>query len=266
MVSAIRTLLLVLSTVGTVMFGAAFFASLLNAGYVEEVAKGIIRHQVEKKVNEKIDALDDKFLSTKAGALIKKHAGEAEAARQQLKEKVPERIAAVIAEMRNLDCECRIKIANLFRDGFESQIARAVQIQERLTSLIRTKYMEVANKLTREFRIFTGTNALIFALLGVAAFFKRGAGPHLVLPALVLVLAATVTGYLYLFNQNWLQTILFSAYVGFTYILYLSIVFALLCTSLRRPIQPGEGYRAVAQFHRGQHSGASMLSKVAESR
>lgn len=232
MVSTIRTLLLVISAIGAALFGAAFFTSLLNAGYVEEIAKDIIRHQVEKKVHEKIDALDDRFLSTKAGALIKKHTEEAESARRQLKEKIPERIAAVIAEMRKLDCECRKKIENHFRDGFESQIARAFQVQERLTSLIRTKYMETAEKLTREFRIFTGTNALIFALLGIAAFFKRDAGLHLVLPALALVLAATVTGYLYLFNQNWLHTILLSDYVGFAYILYLSIVFAFLCDVL----------------------------------
>ena len=232
MLSASRTLLLVFSAVGTVLFGAAFFASLLNAGYVEEIAKDIIRHQVEKKVHEKIDALDDKFLSTKAGALINKYAEEAGTARQQLKEKVPERISAVIAEMRNLDCECRKKIENRFRDGFESQIARAFKAQERLTSLIRTKYMEIAEKLTREFRIFTGTNALIFALLGIAAFFKRGAGLHLVLRALALVMAATAMGYHYLFNQDWLHTILFSDYVGFTYLLYLSIVFAFICDVL----------------------------------
>lgn len=211
------------------LFGAAFFTSLLNAGYVEEIAKDIIRRQVEKKVHEKIDALDEKFLSTKAGALIKKHIEEVETARRQLKEKLPERIAAVIAEMRNLDCECRKKIENHFREGFESQIVRASQAQERLTSLIRAKYMETAEKLTREFRIFTGTNALIFALLGISAFLKQGAGRHLVPPALVLVVASTVTGYLYLFNQNWLHTILFSDYVGFTYILYLSVVFAFLC-------------------------------------
>ena len=230
--STIRTLLLVFSAIGTVLFGAAFFTSLLDVGYVEAIAKDIIRHQVEKKVHEKIDVLDDKFLSTKAGALIKKHVEEAEAAKRQLKEKVPERISAVIAEMRNLDCECRKKIENHFRDGLETQIAWAFQAQERLTSLIQTKYMETAEKLTREFRIFTATNALIFALLGIAAFFKRGAGLHLILPALALVLAATVTGYLYIFNQNWLHTLIFSDYVGFTYILYLSIVFAFLCDVL----------------------------------
>jgi hypothetical protein len=228
-VNVIRTLLLIVSALGTVLFGAAFGTSLLNPGYVEDIAKDIIRRQVEKKVHEKIDTLDEKFLSTKAGALIKKHAEEAEAARQKIKEKVPERIAAVIAEMRNLDCECRKKIENHFREGFEFRIAAASQAQERLTSLIRTKYMEIAAKLTREFRIFTGTNALIFALLGIAAMFKQDAGRHLLLPALVLIVASAITGYLYLFNQNWLHTILFSDYVGLTYIIYLSIVFAFLC-------------------------------------
>jgi hypothetical protein len=227
--SAIRTFLLLLSAVGTMLFGAALVTSLLNPGYVEETAKEIIRRQVERKVHEKIDALDEKFLSTKAGALINKHAEEAETARRQLKEKTPEKIAAVISEMRNLDCECRKKIENHFRDGFESKIVMASQAQERLTSLIRTKYMETAEKLTREFRIFTGINALVFALLGIAAFLKQGSGRHLILPALVLVVASTVTGYLYLFNQDWLHTILFSDYVGFTYILYLSMVFAFLC-------------------------------------
>ncbi|MBI2307901.1 MAG: hypothetical protein HYU78_11430 [Rhodocyclales bacterium] len=227
--SVIRALLLLLSAVGTMLFGAALVASLLNPGYVEETAKEVIRRQVEKKVHEKIDALDEKYLSTKAGALINKHAQEAEIAQRQLKEKIPEKIAAVISEMRDLDCECRKKIENHLREGFESQIVIASQAQERLTSFIRTKYMETAEKLTREFRIFTGINALVFSLLGIAVFFKQGAGRHLILPALVLVVASTITGYLYLFNQNWLHTILFSDYVGFAYILYLSMVFAFLC-------------------------------------
>jgi hypothetical protein len=211
------------------LFGASLVTSLLNSGYVEETAKEIIRRQVEKKVHEKVDALDEKFLSTKAGALIKKYAEKAETARRQLKEKLPEKIATVISEMRNLDCECRKKIENQFREGFESQIVMTSLAQERLMSLIRTKYMETAEKLTREFRIFTGMNTLVFALLGIAAFLKQAAGRHLILPALVLMVASTVTGYLYLCNQNWLHTILFSDYVGFTYILYLSMVFAFLC-------------------------------------
>jgi len=227
-VKTLRTLLLAISAVGTLLFGAAFATSLASPGYVEEIAKNIIRHEVEKKVHEKIDALDEKFLASKAGALIQKHAQEAEQARRQLRDKVPERIAAVIAEMRNLDCECRRKIESHSRAGLEWTIAKAAQAQERLTALIRSQYMEVASRLTREFRIFTGANALVFAVLGVAVWARRGAGWHLVPAALVLVAAAGATGYLYLFQQNWLHTVLFSDYVGWAYFAYFGAVFALL--------------------------------------
>lgn len=226
--AAVRSLLLLVSSVGVLLFGTAFFTSLANPGYVEEIAKNIIRHEIEKRVHEKIDALDGKFLAGKAGALIQKHAEEAEQARRQIREKVPERIAAVIAEMRNLDCECRKKIENQARAGLEWTFAKAAQAQERLTALIRSHYMEVATRLTREFRIFTGANALVFAFLGVAAFVKRGAGWHLAPTALVLVAAAVATGYLYLFQQNWLHTVLFGSYVGWAYFLYLAVVFAFL--------------------------------------
>lgn len=226
--SALRAVLLIVSAAGSLLFGAAFLTSLANPGYVENIAKDIIRHEVEKRVHEKVDALDEKFLAGKAGVLVQKHAEEAEQARRQIREKVPERIAAVIAEMRNLDCECRKKIAIHSRAGLEWTIARAAQAQERLTSLIRSQYMEVAARLTCEFRIFTGANALVFALLGVAAWLRRGAGWHLVPAALVLVAAAGATGYLYLFQQNWLHTVLFSDYVGWAYFAYLGAVFALL--------------------------------------
>lgn len=226
--AAVRSSLLLVSSVGVLLFGAAFLTSLANPGYVEDIAKSIIRHEVENRVHEKIDALDEKFLAGKAGALIQKHAEEAEQARRQIREKVPERIAAVIGEMRNLDCECRKKIENQARAGLEWTLAKAAQVQERLTALIRSHYMEVATWLTREFRIFTGANALVFAFLGVVAFVKRDAGWHLVPAALVLVGAAVVTGYLYLFQQNWLHTVLFSDYVGWAYFAYLGAASAFL--------------------------------------
>ena len=66
---SIRYLLLTVGLIGASLFGVAFVTSILNPGYVEEVAKDIIRIQVERKTHEKIDAIDAKFLSGKAGAL-----------------------------------------------------------------------------------------------------------------------------------------------------------------------------------------------------
>lgn len=218
----------VIGVIGALVFGASFLVSYLNPVFVEQTAKRIIRHEVEKQTHEKIDAIDAAFLNSKAGAFVQNYATGIAAAKQHLKDGLPQRIASVIAEMQNLDCECRKKIETSISDGFKLQIGAASLATERLNTLIRTKYMETAGKLTREFRIFTGTNTLVFALLAFAALIKKRAGFHLVLPATVLLIAAGLTAWLYLFNQNWLHTLVFNDYVGFAYIGYLGIVFAFL--------------------------------------
>ncbi len=224
-----RVSVLLLGIIGCLLFTAAFVVSLLSPGFVEQIAKDLIRYQVEKKVHEKLASLDANFLVKKAERFAKGHADEIALAKSQLAEQLPARIADVIAEMRNLDCECRNKIESSIREGFEWRIANASQLQARLTTLIRSKYMETAAHLTREFRIFTATNALVFGLLILAVLLKRQAGLLLLPSAIVLLAAATITAYLYLFKQNWLHTLVFNDYVGFAYVGYLAVVFAFLC-------------------------------------
>jgi hypothetical protein len=74
----------------------------------------------------------------------------------------------------------------------------------------------------REFRIFTASNAIAFALLVAITLIRRAATLQLFLVALVVVGAVMVTGGLYLFNQNWLHTIVFGDYVGMAYAAYLA--------------------------------------------
>jgi hypothetical protein len=221
--------LLLVSMVGTMVFGTLFVTSILNPGYVEVVAKEIIRREVEKSIHAKIDALDASYLTGKATALLKRQQAEIETARQLLEAKLPRLLATVIANMQYLDCECRRNIEKNIRIGVETYIAGIVEAQKKLTILIQARYMDVAQKLVHEFRIFTGTNALVFALLGLGAFVKRSAGLQLIPPALVLIASATITGHLYLFSQNWLQTILFNDFAGSMYVVYISVVFAALC-------------------------------------
>ncbi len=225
----VRWFALILGIVGGLLFGFAFVASVTNPGFVEQLAKNIIRYEVERKVQEKIEAIDSAFLSSKAAVFAKGYAEEVEQIKRLLTQQLPTRLAKVIAEMRDLDCECRKKIETNIRDGFEWRIASASSAHERLTTLIRSKYMDTATQLTREFRIFTGTNAIVFALLLVAVFVKRQAGLHLLPSALVLLAAGAITAYFYLFNQNWLHSLVFNEYVGLAYIGYLAGAFALLC-------------------------------------
>ncbi|MDR2128388.1 MAG: hypothetical protein LBP52_04915 [Burkholderiaceae bacterium] len=225
----VRRIAWVLGVLGCLFFSSAFVASMVNPGFVEQVAKNIIRYEVEKRVREKVDAIDSNFLGSRAASLVKNYSKDIEQAQSLLAAQLPARLAEVIAEMQNLDCECRKKVEANIRSGFGWQIASASAAREHLTALIRSGYMETAHQVIREFRIFTGTNAVVFALLLVALFVKRQAGLHLLPAAIALLAAASITAYLYLFQQNWLHTLVFSDYTGLAYIAYLGTAFALLC-------------------------------------
>lgn len=120
MVAFIRHLALGLGMIGCLFFSSAFVASLVKPGFVEQIAKTVIRYQVEKEVNEKIDAIDAQFVKKKASFFVQNYAQEAAKIKRQLSEKLPEHVAAVLAEMQNLDRECRKKIESSIRDGLDS--------------------------------------------------------------------------------------------------------------------------------------------------
>lgn len=224
----IRHMALALGLIGCALFGLAFAVSIANPGLVEKTAKSVIRYEVEKKVRAKIDAIDGGFLAKKAGALSRGYADEITQTQRLLAQNLPAQLARVIAEMQDLDCACRNKVETHIRTGMEWRIASAAAAQERLALLIRTQYLETADQLIREFRIFTGTNALVFAFLFVAVVLKRQAGIHFLPASIVLLASAGMTAYLYLFSQDWLHTLVFGDYVGLSYIAYLVGAFALL--------------------------------------
>ena len=224
----LRPLVLLLGSIGLVFFASAFLASFTHPLFVEGIAKEVIRLQVELIVKEKVSAIDDNFLIAKAALLFKDKAEEVADLQRQISQKIPQKVAKVIAEMADLDCACRKKIEAGIYEQLQFRGLSAKHAQEKLTALIRQKYLSTAAALTREFRIFTGTNALILVFLVAAILIKRKANIHLVPIALVLLVSATVTAYLYLFNQNWLHTLLFSDFVGFAYVGYFGIASAFL--------------------------------------
>ena len=223
-----RVFINIIAFAGLALFGSAFIASYVKPGLVETLARDAIRSEVERRVSERIDALDGGRLAEMAKGLSGRNALEIAELKRKLAEGLPQKVAAIAAQMGNIDCECRKAIEKSMTGILERRVTDLSRVNERLELLIRTQYMGVAESLTREFRTFTGANALVFSLLAFAALLRRRAGLQLVLPTVVLLGAGGLVGYLYLFHQNWLHTILFSDYVGFGYFIYLALAVALL--------------------------------------
>lgn len=224
----IRLLALCLGIAGSVIFTGAFAASWTSEHFIGETAREVIRYRVAQEMNAKVDALGAEFLVDKAKILFKEKAREIELLKLALKSKLPEIVTSIANQMADPRCTCRKWTPEPVRNFLLAMLTDATQAQERLTGLIKTKYLEVEAQLTREYRIFTGTNALAFILLTVAVLVRRRAGLHFLPVGLILLLATGVTSYFYLFNQNWLHTIVFGDYVGFAYSAYLGFVFAAL--------------------------------------
>ncbi len=229
----IRFLVLLLSALGSAVFGGLLLVSLVQPTWVERGARELIRQQIEHKAGQKLQALDERFLSAQARALWHNKAQEIEATRKALAAGLPARVAALAAEMGIPACECRQRR----QQRLELQIGTAQQMQAQLDDLIRSAYLDTAAKLLRELRIFTGANALAFVLLGMAAWrtprgANRAPSAALVPAATTLVVATLASSAIYLWGQNWLHTIVFGSYVGWAQLAYIALVYAWLCDLL----------------------------------
>ncbi len=218
-----RVFAFALSLIGLLVFGGGFVASLVSPISVERFARAAIKSEVEKRVDESIERLDDTRIGKLAERVLNRNEEQAAAVRKAIAEGVPQRIAKITADMLDADCTCRQKINAATGGLFDSSLSALERVNKQVTDLIRSKYQEVAGLLVNEFRIFTGSNALVFAALGLVTLLKPRANLHLILPIIVLIGGAALTGYFYIFQQNWLHTIVFSDYVGWLYFPWLGV-------------------------------------------
>lgn len=211
-----------------------FFALTFSIpGWVEDFAAEFIEGEVSEEIDQTIDALKAPESKGALAKLARKVQSQNEEKivklKLSLKDNVHQRMARALAQIRALDCECRKKWEGAFKDGFESNIALLQAANDKIIDFVQSTYMSVLAKLKRDIRIFTGTNAGVFLLLLIVSFLKPKAISHLFLPAILLLISTIVCTYFYIFEQNWLLTIIYSDYLGLMYLVYLGLVFAFLC-------------------------------------
>lgn len=173
-----------------------------------------VRAQVEKEVSARMISLDDALLSGRAQRLLDAYTPEITAARRLLTDNLAGQIDDVMAEIRSSK-----PVAPVAGAAQESgRFSALVRMKDKLQNVIREKYVSVTQKLLREFRIFTGVNAGIFILFSLLLGLRRKKTSALLVPAMLLLPTAAVSGVCYLFAQNWLYTLLFNDYAGFAYL------------------------------------------------
>jgi hypothetical protein len=218
---------------GAALFTFFFALTFSTPQWVERFAVEFIEARVSERVASGIDPL--RPLPTKdvaarvAEGLYRQNEAALENIQERFKDGVREVWTTALAEVRDLSCECREKWIEFLAAGTVRRLTSLEAVNRRLTQFIQASYMDVATELKRDIRLFTATNACVFLLLLLVSFLKPQAVRHLFVPGVLLCAATLLCAYFYVFEQNWLLTIIYGDYLGLTYAAYLGGVFLFLC-------------------------------------
>ena len=137
---------------------------------------------------------------------------------------MPKFIAAIVAALCRLECQDRAALEAGITKSYEEDLAHFKLGLDTLRGMVEGKYEATLAELRQDVVIFLSSNLIVMVLaLGVAVF--RGAAARQLLPIpIVLTLATALASYWYVFGQNWVLTIIFSDYVGWSYLIFLAII------------------------------------------
>jgi len=156
-------------------------------------------------------------LSDFAGKISKDLQEQVDDARQSLNSGRDVLISDILAAACKLDCERREAARQAVRGYYKSKMATNSAAIERIQSLVVGKYDEVMGELRKDLSIFSASNALalLFALL--LTLFKGRAAKHILPISIALTISTALMIYWYIFGQDWVMTVIFSDYWGWTY-------------------------------------------------
>jgi len=230
--SVARWTLRVAGGAGLALFLFFFALTFRVPQWVETFAKDFIEREVRHEVEARIDALGvnepDSTAGRFAARLYEQNQQRIDDITARLKDRSRDLFLVALDQVRDLNCECRQRIEEAWRESNVAKLAGLLANNQRIQSFIHASYMDVANELRAEIRIFTATNAAAFLLLLGVSFAKPGAAKHLLVPGVLLLCATILCVCLYVFSQNWLLTIIHGDYVGFAYVGWLGAAFLLL--------------------------------------
>ncbi|GAA4821093.1 hypothetical protein GCM10011365_23590 [Marinicella pacifica] len=213
---------------GTALFALLFSVTFLSSDTIEQSAKGFVKYQIEKELKEKQALVTQSSLADSALKIAGRLGYEESKIKQDIENKLPDKIASVIASMCGYDCEKKKNLAQSITSGYLDRIKNIQLAQHTLADIIKDRYLKIIGELKFDLRIFLGSNLIMFLIVLIVSFAKPKAMAHLFLPSILLLAATAIAGAFYIFGQDWFYTILYNDYMGFAYLAYIGVIFMIL--------------------------------------
>jgi hypothetical protein len=214
-----------LAALGSAAFALFFLIALVAPGSMETRARNFVVQRVTAEIGEGLSASD---IPAELSALSERLAARADSMHNLLRTGFSQRLAGALSSICVYDCNSTDDLDSMITTAFDEEAGSLGRAAITAASFARNRYAETVRALVRDIRIFSGVNTVLFALVFVASI-RATATPRQVRWVLWLLLAATlVTAICYVFVQDWFHTLLFARFIGFGYLAWVILVFAVL--------------------------------------
>jgi hypothetical protein len=229
-----RKLLLCASALGAAVF--LFFLILLSAdparfeSRLKEFAVEIVKTETTEFAQSKgitlPDTLGDSDLQAR---LADRFTQRSETLKTALDAKADVFVADILASACSLDCERRDEIQSTVRSLITATSERYLGGATTLQAFAKDRYDATVRALHRDLLIVSFSNLVVFLFIIALTFKKPRFMPILVKLGAVAFVSVVLMIYWYVFGQDWITTIIFNAYVGWAYAVFLGVLFLSLC-------------------------------------
>jgi hypothetical protein len=223
--SPLRLVLPGVCLLGFLASAGAFVALVIDPAALEREARAQVTARIQRELASRFPLIED---GGRLAALRDKLAGTANRLGALLQTEAPEAVGEVLARLCRYDCETGEQIGERIRGRLEGQRLRGLLGVDRVVDWAHGRYQGLVMELVGELRLFTGANALVFALAFIASVMAPVAYRRIRLAIWLLVASTVAAAWLYVFHQGWFTAILFADYVGTAYLVWIGAVFALL--------------------------------------
>ena len=236
-----KKFLISISILGILLFGTVFGLTFKDTEWFEDSAKAWVAKEIERKIQKDFPHFLSDLHEKPANKILAKLKGNFEKRIKEFQEhlsaNLPDRIATEIANW----CVCHMKIEDKevaqrkfeeirfsIRENIISDLKKDINSKtiglENVNALIKGHYIKIIEQLLNDFRIFAGSNALIFLSLLIISLIKTEREKALMVAGVLLTCGTLVSIGVYLFNQNWFHALLFNDYMGWGYLAYVATI------------------------------------------
>jgi hypothetical protein len=219
----VRFINLVLTALGMAVSAALLFYAVLLPQNFDGRVRDFAIAEVQDRVTGLINMLPGDSVTEFGGVLGQGLQERMDALRAEIATEHREMTRHILAGLMG-DAEAR----DLARAIYDDTLARYGVAFERLESMTLERYHEVLGQLRRDVTIFCSLNLLAFTAAFTLALFMPAASKELLPLSLVLTATIILSILWYVLGQDWVMTIIFSNYWGWSYATAMMVIFALL--------------------------------------